>query len=287
MAMFGGEPLLQWKRFKSFLEYVIKLKEEYGFELSMTGATNAYFLDQDVIDDLFDRFCFKSLQFSIDGNQESHNSTRKLKNGKGTYDIVLHNLKLTLKKLKGTGNKIALRVNLLNNSVKDAEELLREFTKEEKNTMLIYFRPIFNSDHYNVKNCNRENLEEFYLMGNQMGFTFADSYGNTKYYYCEGDSGLNTFEINPDLSIWKCMSDAEYKPARLGRINQDGHIEYKQQAMADWAQKNPFMEKKCRECIFLPFCFGGCPAAYSKAKIRTCFYEKNFDLVKLLTQHKK
>lgn len=278
ISLFGGEPLLEWSKIENFFDYIKNLDIKYNFNFSSSIATNGYLLNENIINKLINDYNCISFQISIDGNKKTHNSTRILKNNNPTYNVVLNNLKKLLL-LSNDKVNINLRINLLNNSLEDIEELLDEFSNEEKQIMKIYFRPIYNNDNFCMVNKNRENLEQFYKLAKLKSFKFSKILVSS--YYCEGDLGMNNFHINPDLKIWKCMNDMNFKDANIGYIDDNGDLILDNKKLFKWFSKDPFVDNTCINCKFLPLCFGSCPLNYLKNKKRNCFYEKQFDLVDL------
>lgn len=278
ISLFGGEPLLEVDNIYKYMRYVNRLKDDYGFYYDSSIATNGYFLSRDIIDSLADEFNCKTFQVTIDGDENTHNRTRTVKNN-NSYNRVLRNFKLLLEKAtqKNGDLHIKLRVNLLNNSVEDISTLLAEFSKEEKELFYIYFRPVYNTTKFCVENQNKNNLEEFYLLAKRNGFR-VDMNRSVKYNYCEGDSGLNQIQIMPDLSVWKCINDLSCSTAKIGNIHSDGSVNLDYKHLEIWSRNDPFDDANCIECQLLPICYGGCPLSYKKHGKRSCMYEKDFDL---------
>lgn len=286
LAFFGGETLLEWKRMASLLDYLNELQKEQEFYLLPSATTNAYLLDEEKIDAMIDKYDFKSFQISLDGDEKSHNNTRKLHSGKGTFDIVLGNLRKLIKKKITTKSevKIVVRVNLMNTELEEIKKLLGRFTKDERENIIIYFRPIYSSSTFQVDNKNRENLNDFYDLAFAMGYELLkpNMHGPNSYKACEGDSGINQIEIHPDLKVWKCCHDLDYEDSNIGSINENGKLQIKQRLLKNWFKSNPFNDENCLKCIYLPMCWGGCPLNFIKNGKRSCMYEKNLNLSKLI-----
>ena len=66
------------------------------------------------------------------------------------------------------------------------------------------------------------------------------------------------------------------EPARvtiqaLSPIDKIGNINLNPDNISRWYQKsNPFKDKKCCRCYYLPVCYGGCPLNYIKTGKRRC-----------------
>jgi uncharacterized protein len=102
LSLYGGEPLLIPKKTIDIIDlfYEAIKSEEKDFSLQMT--TNGYNLTKDVTDHLSELDLKElSLQISLDGTKEVHNSRRKLKNGGTTFDTILSNIKYLLDNYNG------------------------------------------------------------------------------------------------------------------------------------------------------------------------------------------
>lgn len=88
---FGGEPLLNVEVIKALVLYGRELEIEYGKRFNFTLTTNALLLDDDIAD-----FITKndiSVILSLDGRPTTNDRHRILKNGTGSYDIIVPKIK--------------------------------------------------------------------------------------------------------------------------------------------------------------------------------------------------
>jgi len=282
ITLFGGEPLLLKKEIFNYFKYLEEINDN-NFTYSSNIATNGYLLDQQTIENLVDICHCESFQITIDGNKYSHNKTRMHNAGMETYDTIMENLKNLIhynRNIEKGNLNILLRINLLNNSLKDIMEVLNEFSDDEKEYFKIYFRPIYNTKEFDQTNENRMNLEEFYSMAKDNGFiiNFGD---NIRFHHCEGDGGIEQIHIMPDLTIWKCINNLECKQAHIGQIDSKGNYFIDDKKITKWQENNPFADERCKKCKMLPICWGGCPLKFIQNKKRVCIYEKDFDIFKI------
>lgn len=283
VTWFGGEPLLLIKQMNQFSKVVKSLQEEYNFKYTSGIATNGYLMKKDIFDDLVHNCNVYSYQVTIDGYKNSHNKTRKLVNGDGTYDVIINNFKEFIHYIKNEDVKIylTLRVNLLNNKLNEVKELLDSFTEEEKQYFEIYFRNVYNTSEFNISNENRDNLEDFYKLAKDNHFNI--NFGNfVKFYHCEGAGGKSQIQILPDLSVWKCINNPEYKDACIGKVLENGDLQLDESKIQKWISKNVYDDEKCKDCKYLPLCWGGCPLLLNIKGTRNCIYEKQFKSISSL-----
>ena len=272
ITLFGGEPLLCHEKNVDFYKYIKKMCELNGQTYSSSIATNAYLLNEKCISELIEICNCQTFQITIDGCRRTHNMLRGLAGVKPTYDVVLNNFR-TLLKYNSIGDlNIVLRVNLFNNTIDEVNELLEEFTEDEKQRFSIYFRYIYNTKEFKEKNENEINLNEFYELAKKQGFSIN---GNRKFsfYHCEGDGAEEQIHILPNLKVYKCINDMTYEKSYIGDINPHGEILFNDKIHI-WNDYSFFEDKKCRECKYLPMCWGGCPLIYKKSNRRVCIHEK-------------
>lgn len=90
----GGEPLLGIDIIEYFIHQIAISEEFQDVDISYSLTTNATLYERSMLPVLRK---ISDLSVSIDGNKSTHDSKRKFKNGKGTFDVVFKNLKELLK----------------------------------------------------------------------------------------------------------------------------------------------------------------------------------------------
>lgn len=283
LSLFGGEPLLEADKMFAYLDHVNQLQDKYNFTYDTSITTNGYLLHESTIDRLVDSYRLRTCQVTIDGCKGTHDSTRALGGVLPTYSVVLHNFRALIRKNKETNGALdpCLRINLLNNKLEEIQSLLDEFAEDEKRHFRLYFRPIYNTQHFCSPNSNRSDLQSFFDLAKRQGFRISVG-SELKHHHCEGDSGLNQIQIMPDLSVWKCINDLACERARIGAIDPGGNFRPNVRNLEFWSRNDPFEDPDCVTCKLLPLCWGGCPLIYAKTGQRVCGYEKDVDLFDLL-----
>jgi len=87
ICFYGGEPFLNFEVIQKSVEYI---RSKRGW-IVVAISTNLTLLDKDILDFLIDNRIHLSV--SLDGPEELHDRYRIFKNGKGSFGIVLKNLK--------------------------------------------------------------------------------------------------------------------------------------------------------------------------------------------------
>jgi uncharacterized protein len=88
---FGGEPLLNIPTIDELSTHFIKTCGEKKINYTSKIITNGWLLSDKVCRKLKNSN-ISSMQITLDGSRESHNSRRILKNGQGTFDRIIDNI---------------------------------------------------------------------------------------------------------------------------------------------------------------------------------------------------
>jgi uncharacterized protein len=103
VVFYGGEPLLNKEaiKFLSELLYIAARRRNIVMESSI--ITNGVLLDAEFVERLIP-LGLKGVRVTLDGDESAHNSKRRFKDGRGTFDLILKNLE----KIKG---KVPINLN--------------------------------------------------------------------------------------------------------------------------------------------------------------------------------
>jgi len=142
----GGEPLLIGKQWiTEAIEYTNEVLSD--FEISHSIQTNATLIDEEWIQ-IFKEFDF-SIGISLDGYKELHNQYRIAKNGQGTYETIITNIK----SLKSQGIPASLLM-VLNSTVIDLDKLWNTLEDLNLNLKIQPVVPIGNAENQLVETNN-------------------------------------------------------------------------------------------------------------------------------------
>jgi uncharacterized protein len=97
LEIYGGEPFLEFEKIKSIIEKTEKLAQKKEKKLTIHIATNGTLINNDILTWIKKRNIYIAVSFS--GTKESHNFNRIFKNGKGSWEIVLKNIKKLIEKI--------------------------------------------------------------------------------------------------------------------------------------------------------------------------------------------
>ena len=119
----GGEPLLNFKTIEIIVDHAKKLNESYKKNIEFVICTNLINLNQRHLD------FFKKhdivVSTSLDGPKSIHDRHRKLRNGDGTYDLVVNNIKWAMDEL-GQG-KVSALLTVTPDNLFEMKEVINEY----------------------------------------------------------------------------------------------------------------------------------------------------------------
>ena len=262
VAWYGGEPLLESEIIFSLSERIIKLCEKCGVNYSASMVTNGYYLTAEMARRLADAKV-STVQVTIDGNREAHDSRRILKDGRATFDRIIDNLAAVV---PDENLRISIRVNIDRrnyNSIDGLLERLHEAGLSGKKNFSVYFAPvdICSSECLRVAD-NVMTAEEYAeveaaLIKKAVELGLAQASLPFRLFSICSAVKPNGFVILPNGDIHKCWNTVSDRSKRLCGIEDIERVDtaplYK-----EWISCGLFTMPECMECIILPNCTGGC-----------------------------
>ncbi len=121
IAFYGGEPTLEFDLIKKIVNYANKVF--FGKTILYRMTTNATLLTDELIEFFFNSGNDFLVLISLDGPRNIQDKNRKFSNGKGSYDIIMNNLKKIYEK-----NPLYLRkihFNTVINPANDYYEIIK------------------------------------------------------------------------------------------------------------------------------------------------------------------
>ncbi|MDR2651563.1 MAG: radical SAM protein [Prevotellaceae bacterium] len=291
ITWYGGEPLLAFDNIQSITNKVKSLKIAY----SASMITNGYLFNKDNIKEL-EELKIQSLHITLDGLENIHNRRRVHKTESDSFRRILDNIKLISEISPNTN--IIIRVNVDKENYEEYHKLY-QFLKDTFGDKITNIYPGFVKKTYGSCSSSEDILltnkeQTNFLLEQYLRYGIIDnSHFLPHSFYSECIARcINGYLVSPDGYLYKCWTD-------LGNLNESiGHLSGKNFNADNLAKYmvggDPFSDKKCRECKFLPVCGGGCPHfrlknLFNEAKADLChlsksqinnfleiYYEKNF-----------
>ena len=252
---FGGEPLLAIDIIAKMSQKIIELTKKYDIKYSSAMSTNGYLLTEKNIN-ILEKCKLNRIQVTLDGMKEKNDKTRILKNGEGSFDVIVDNLK----KLK-TNITIHIRTNLnRENEVefKELNNLVNEIKKENNIDISLY------GAHMSVYDFNNENVDalelsikEYSDILKQNNMIGANKHQNCRFAFCDA-ARLYSFCFDEKGNMYKCWNDIgnlQFKYDNVVEANKKGANFLNKNALDLLSKSFP---EECVNCKVLPVCMGGC-----------------------------
>jgi len=260
VTWFGGEPLLAPRIIEALSERLMAVAEEHNAKYSAGIITNGYLLTAENFA-MLERVKVDNIQVTIDGLGATHDATRRLVGGGATFDRIIGNLR---------DNKYSMRVNVRHNvhegnrdEVEELRAFIEKLAEESGNDLSYYPAPVAASEVADNRGeqvgllCET-NMSEIGIM--QEAGRFRGAHGH----YC-GANSIWVVGIDEKGNLQKCWEAVDKPHLSFGTArdwdpknplgtttNLDNLTSYLNTA-------NPVNDPECRECVWLPYCAGGCP----------------------------
>lgn len=264
----GGEPLLVWNKIKDISSSFIEscLSTDTGYSASIN--TNGYFITNKIADE-FKKYKIKTAQISLDGPPIIHNTIRQTNKDKTTFQKVIEGINIASQYVD-----VAIRVNINKKNRDYFEELLYilDESKIQKDKVRIFCRPVSCGALLNYSNYSENyTFKKFYevedeLIGLSEKYNFPYSFhpNLTAKYRCTYHH-INSYTIDPNLSLYKCPEFLGEEIKSIGKINDKSDIELKYNSeLFEPFNYSPFEIQECKTCEVLPMCFGKCPVLWEQ-----------------------
>ncbi len=263
---FGGEPLMNFSVVKQTVEYAKTEAEKVGKKFLFTLTTNGLLLKDDIVD--FLNAEFENVVLSLDGRKEVNDAVRQTVSGKGSYDIIINNLK---KFVKVRGDKsYYIRGTFTQKNLDFAEDVL---FIADSGFESISMEPVvtdvpelhIGKEHISTICDEYERLADEYLKryAEGKGFNFfhfnVDLEGGpclSKRVSACG-AGNEYFSVVPCGDIYPCHQFADKPEFKMGNVftgieRKDIREKFKNSCL--------FTREKCNDCFAKFICSGGCSA---------------------------
>lgn len=271
ITWFGGEPTMALDIIYRLSGNIIEIVRKNEVAFGATMITNGYLLDGKTALEL-KKHGVLSVTISVDGTAEKHDRQRPLKDGTGTFETIIKNIKEIIGILD-----VMLMVNISNDNDDNFQLLLDELENAGilKHITVGVKRLLANTGAcqsvaesvLDLKSFAQTHVKLYKQMIDrnihQDIIPTTDTAGCKA--YCKND-----FLIHPSGELYKCWNTIGQKNECVGNINELSGINYN---YAKWLSYDPFENKMCRKCRVFPICLGYCAHNWIGSKV----YEKTSD----------
>ncbi len=257
LDFYGGEPLLYVQKIKDIAAPLKRFVEEQGGEFQFSLVTNGSLLTREVVEQLLPVGLYGA-KVTVDGPPDEHNRLRPFKSGQPSFDVILDNINdcCDLVEIGFGGNYTEENFMRVPELLDNIEAL--GLTPEKLG--LVDFHPVMqtadeftnpeftggclSTDEPWVSEAALKVREEVLRRG------YRASKVSPSPCMVDLDDAL---VIHYDGSLYKCVAMIGHSNLVAGDI-WNGINNYEQiYHLNHWQQ-----HKECKECEYLPLCFGGC-----------------------------
>lgn len=255
-SFFGGEPLIAFKSFISpLLKHAEKLCVEHTCNLYVSFVTNATLITDNMLEELQKMHVAQSIGFQItlDGNEHFHDQTKVFPNKKGTYRLILENIR----KILAHKMPITLRLNMTNLNIEsyfDVIDDIASFSSAEKSLITIDMQRVWqdrDKGSLNDFETTQIRIREAFI---QEGFKVNELKHIDKS-RCYADQE-NHISLNYDGRLFKCTARDFVAHNSEGKLLPDGTIEWNEKFTK--RMQHRYGNDFCKKCRIFPLCHGGC-----------------------------
>lgn len=283
MSLYGGEPLLAEN--KEIVSYIVEegCKRGYKFVAITNGYEVENFLDLLSADKIF------KMQITIDGIKEEHDKRRVHYQGICTFDKIISNIELALRK----GILINVRMNMSVSNENQYEELKQFFlnkgfynykTFDFYGAMITDSNSINDSDRGDINimspqkfaNTLKNNLSLFKFDDNSLYRNIFEAITKKRPLHFKSvtcASQTNGYVLDPLGHIYPCWEVVGNREHLEGHYSKEGVV-WNEETLSKWKEMDISQRKECSLCIYALLCGGGCPYHYLVGNDSNCIIFK-------------
>ena len=259
----GGEPLLYLKRILHIAKAINSIGEKHNIEIEISIVTNGTRLDLDTVN-LLQSINIRNILVTVDGPEEIHDFRRPLKNGQGTFNLIIKNIKYAL----DAGINVVLSQNVDTHNYKETDHLL-EILRKNNFHSYSNFRYVIAAVRYGPGYTELEYFKSYtplehdtyakvkihaYKTALKYGFRIALPIGTS---ICTLKQ-INSMIIDTYGNIYKCVTLTGDDEAKIGTIFDPLEVIF--QRFIHFDKMEPWKNRdECLGCVYLPLCHGSCP----------------------------
>lgn len=258
LTWFGGEPLLAIDQIKSFYD---KFRPTCKANYNSNMISTCYLLTPKIIE-ILKQIEISSIQITLDGTKEFHNSIKKDNNCKDVFSKTIEKIDMLAELAPEIG--ISIRTNLTKHNAGSYIELY-SFIMDRYRGKKVGISPAF------VMNRNKhKDNDVFFSKKEQVDFLLNLAYKYriptqwleypSKFIYECAVRNIHCYGFDPDGYIYKCWENIGKKSYAFAKLTDNGyeHLSNKQLNRFLFGA-DPLDNSVCKKCSYLPLCNGGCP----------------------------
>jgi uncharacterized protein len=263
ITWFGGEPTLCLAAIERLQNGFSALATRYKVTLDPASIiTNGYLLNRPTALRLRN-LGITTAQVTLDGPRELHDTRRKLRNGRGTFDRIIDNIAQSCDILD-----IVVRINVDKTNIESAVEVVQCLRERSLDTRVnLHFAQVTASgaacgsirDRCFTDYEFSHRLVQLYQRLFTLGIRIMDYPEVFAGGHC-GAVSEGSYVVSPTGQLFRCWEELSLDASQsTGDIFSDRLSTLQRQNIERYRRWDPFKLSECRQCDILPICMGGCP----------------------------
>ena len=259
LGWFGGEPLMNPEVITIITKNIVEELRPNYVNINSNIITNGSLFSDEIINLSKTIWNIKNVQISLDGMKKTHELRKKYMNFENSFERTFD----IIKKLLDKEINIGIRLNFDKENFNEILELIYFIKSEfgESKYLDVDVYPLY-------KPCRDENTG-YYISTDDLDWYLTkikDTLMENSFMKLNnppsrrkmGCSAMmpNNCVIDANGDLYKCSMDMKDKTRSIGNVEcgvSDLNV------FIDWSM--PILSKACDDCVALPMCHGGCPAA--------------------------
>ena len=256
LSFFGGEPLLYFKKIViPIINEFVPLMKRFNKRFNIGFTTNGSLINDPFLNYFNEKQLKPNFHITLDGYRESHDKVRFVSPEKGSYLIIVNNIK----KIVENEMFVRVRINFTDKNIEDTYKIADDLSiiKKEfsKKYLLIDFHRVWQNNQLDdIDIIVDRNVERI----RKKGFNVKSSLycNDTVRGSCYADK-RNSAVINFNGDVFKCTAQDFKTENREGFLTDGGYIFWENNSL-ERRMKSKFNNNPCLECRLLPICNGAC-----------------------------
>lgn len=263
LSWFGGEPTLCFSMIDKMQTALNEMAARHNVKIGpVSMVSNGHLLNRKMAQRMKE-LGFIRVQITLDGPAAVHDTRRKLRNGKGTFDTILSNLTEIVDLLK-----VHVRINVDKDNAQSAIEVMQILDRLEiLPKVTVAFAQVRSigdvcasiRDRCFYEEAFSNRLVDLYEELINQGIYRVESPRSHNAVYC-GALTEHCLAVSPTGHLFRCRDSLTLDPEKaIGDIFCTPPSEAQKRNLEKFRSWDPFQFQECRECDILPICLGGCP----------------------------
>lgn len=248
VTFFGGEPLLELRKIEEMSKSLSDLK--YSFSI----VTNGSLLTRSVAQRLISHG-LTHVQITLDGPPEVHDKRRFYVDGRGSFNVIIQNLREVQDLVK-----VVLRINIDVNNLNEVDALLSRLVEEgitrvRLDPHFVHTNLFRNEWWENVipRELESEVLVKFWEKARAYGFGIPHDLFRLGICAAHIDEDI---VVDPEGKVYPCWAFTGNPLYVKGKLTEDGEVILLNHSLS--GRRSLVIQEKCKSCPYLPMCMGGC-----------------------------